>query len=269
MTRPFEPAIQARGTRSERAWWFAFSGDELLVLDGEVPCVADLAETGLDAGPGHYLGRLGELDCFAVGLEPETAVPTRGALEGLRRLFGRLDDDLYALAGRAFQVVEWDRTHRFCGRCGSPTEDMDGARAKRCARCGHLAFPRLSPAVIVLVSRGREMLLARNRSFPLPMYSAVAGFVDPGESLEEAVTREVREEVGIEVAHIRYFGSQPWPYPHSLMVGFTARYASGEIAIDESELLDAAWFSAESLPELPGKLSIARSLIDSFLARNP
>jgi NAD+ diphosphatase len=268
VTRRFVPAIEANGPRTERAWWFAFSGDELLVLDGGVPCVAELAETGVDAGPGHYLGRLAELDCFAVGLDPQTAVPPGGALEGLRRLFGRLDEDLYALAGRAFQVIEWDRSHRFCGRCGSPTEDVVGERAKRCSACEHLAFPRLSPAVIVLVSRGRDMLLARNRSFPLPIYSALAGFVDPGESLEEAVRREVREEVGVEIDNIHYFGSQPWPYPHSLMIGFTARYAGGEIVIDESELVDAAWFSAARLPELPGKLSIARSLIDSFLAAN-
>ena len=269
MSRGFVSGIGPPEPPSERAWWFAFQRSELLVLESEreaaVPCLPDLGEAGVAAEARHYLGRLGGLDCYAVGLSEGAAPPAGTQFHGLRGLYGRLDDDLYALAGRAFQIVEWDRTHRFCGRCGEPTEDTEGERAKRCPACGQLAFPRLSPAVIVLVRRGRELLLARGRAFVGPFYSALAGFVEPGESLEEAVAREVREEVGVEVADIRYFGSQSWPYPHSLMIGFTAVYAGGEIAIDESELVDAGWFSTERLPHLPGKLSIARSLIDAFL----
>ena len=138
-------------------------------------------------------------------------------------LWGSVDDVVWTVAGRAVQLVEWDRTHRYCGRCATPTEVVAGERARRCPTCGLLAFPRLAPAMIVLVTRddGREALLARGTRFPVPMWSCLAGFVEPGETLEEAVHREVREEVGLEVDDVRYWGSQPWPFPHSLMLGFT------------------------------------------------
>jgi NAD+ diphosphatase len=264
----FEPAVSHPERPSATAWWFAFRGSELLVEENgalaSIPCLPDPAA----AGPRHYLGRCGELDCWALGLEEGAAAPPGSGFRGLRSLYGVLSDDHWALAGRAFQVVEWERTHRFCGRCGNETEDAAPERARRCAACGHLAFPRLSPAVIVLVRRGREMLLARGRAFAGPFYSVLAGFVDPGESLEEAVAREIREEVGIEVTAIRYFGSQSWPFPHSLMIGFTAEYAGGEITVDEAEIVDAGWFTAERLPQLPGKLSIARALVDAFLGES-
>jgi len=265
----FVPAVAHPERPSERAWWFAFRGSELLVEENGaaawVPCLPDPAGTG----PRHYLGRLGELDCWALGLDDAAGTHPGSAFRGLRALYGVLEDDHWALAGRAFQLVEWERTHRFCGKCGNETEDATPERARCCPACGHLAFPRLSPAVIVLVRRGEEMLLARGQAFATPLYSALAGFVDPGESLEEAVAREIREEVGIEVTGIRYFGSQSWPFPHSLMIGFTADYAGGEITVDEAEIVDAGWFTAESLPELPGKLSIARALVDAFLAGSP
>ena len=171
------------------------------------------------------------------------------------------------MAGRAFQVVQWDRTHRFCGRCGRATVHHERDRARQCPGCGLVSYPRVSPAVIVLVSRGDRFLLARNASFPGKRYSIIAGFVEAGETLETAVIREIREEVGIEVRNVAYFGSQPWPFPHSLMVGFTAEHASGEIAIDGEEIVDAGWYSPdpEQLPELPNRISISRRLIDSFL----
>jgi NAD+ diphosphatase len=160
----------------------------------------------------------------------------------------------------------WDQTHRFCGRCGEPTVHAPSERAKLCPKCGLLSFPRLSPAVIMLIQRGDEFLLARNPNFPEAFYSVLAGFVEPGESLEEAVAREVREEVGLEVTDIRYFSSQPWPFPHSLMIGFTCTYAGGDIVPQPDEIVHAAWFSRNGeLPRLPGKLSIARKLIDWFL----
>jgi NAD+ diphosphatase len=140
-------------------------------------------------------------------------------------------------------------------------------RAKECPQCGLLAFPRLSPAIIVLVQRRHELLLARPYHFPPGLYSVIAGFVEPGETLEEAVVREVREEVNLAIKDIRYFGSQPWPFPHSLMIGFTATHAGGEISIDDAEIEDAGWFKADALPTLPGKISIARKLIDWFLAK--
>lgn len=263
MTRPFLPGLAPPGPPSEQVLLFAFRGAELLVEENGSAASIPGAERPI----GHYLGRLGEVDCYTEGLEAEAEAPAGAAFRGLRSLYGLLDEDLYAVAGRAFQIVEWDRTHRFCGSCGTPTEDSEGERAKRCPGCRHLAFPRLSPAVIVAVRRGRELLLARGNAFPEQLYSVLAGFVDPGESLEETVVRELREEVGIEVRNVRYFGSQPWPYPHSLMIGFTAEYAGGEIAIDRTEIADAGWFAPERLPEhLPGRLSIARRLVDAFLA---
>jgi NAD+ diphosphatase len=189
------------------------------------------------------------------------------AFEGLRKVYGRLDEDLFWLAARAVQIAEWDRTHCFCGRCGIPLRLRETERAKECPQCGLLHFPRLAPAVIVLVERGHELLMARSRHFAPGVYSVLAGFVEPGETLEEAVEREVLEEVGIRIKDIRYFGSQPWPFPHSLMIGFTATYAGGEIAINDEEIEDAGWFTADNLPGQPGKISIARRLIEWFLAK--
>ena len=231
---------------------------------------------GARAAPAeHYLGAIAEdhpgrhagLPCFAVDL-PDSAQAADGlAFEGLRNLFGLIDEELFAVAGRAFQVVQWDRTHRFCGRCGRATVHHERDRARQCPGCGLVSYPRVSPAVIVLVSRGDRFLLARNASFPGRRYSILAGFVEAGETLEAAAVREIREEVGIEVRNVAYFGSQPWPFPHSLMVGFTAEHASGEIAIDGEEIVDAGWYSAdpEQLPELPNRISISRRIIDSFL----
>jgi NAD+ diphosphatase len=166
------------------------------------------------------------------------------------------------------QIVEWDRTHRFCGACATPTEPVSGERARSCPSCGLACFPRLAPAVIVAVERGDEILLGRGPQFPPGIYSAIAGFVEPGESAEEAVRREVREETGIEVEEVRYFASQPWPYPHSLMLGFQARYRSGELRLDPAELEDAAWFARHDMPMLfPGNVSIAQWLIGDFMRR--
>ena len=267
----FVPALHPPDEAPRAALWFPFRGDQLLVRsDADRAALleyADLASLGADFERAHYLGRLDDLDCYTVELEPEVEPPAEAAFEGLRALYGRLPDALYSIAGRAVQILLWDQTHRFCGRCGQPTVNAPGERAKLCPQCGLLNFPRLSPAVIMLVRRGDEFLLARNRAFAERFFSVLAGFVEPGESLEEAVAREVREEVDLQVGDIRYFGSQPWPFPHSLMIGFTARYVSGEIHPQADEIVEAAWFNRHGeLPRLPGKLSIARRLIDAFLA---
>jgi NAD+ diphosphatase len=186
---------------------------------------------------------------------------------GLRSLFLRIPDPLLALAGRAFQVVEWDLTHRFCGRCGTPTRTKADERAKECPHCGYVAYPRVSPAMMALVTRGREVLLARSHRFVNGVYSALAGFVEPGETIEDCVRREVREEVGVEVAHITYFASQSWAFPHSLMIAYTAEYAGGDIRLEDAEIADAQWFGVDALPPLPPNVSIARRLIDATVAR--
>ncbi len=259
------------GERSGFAWWFVFRESSLLIYQEPspaiLPCLVDLRELGLAPLSRHYLGRLDDRPCYAVEVAEGTVPPAGMAFEGLRQVYGRLDEDLFWVASRAVQIVDWDRTHRFCSRCGVPLNMKTAERAKECPQCGLLYFPRLAPAIIVLVQHDDKLLLARSRHFMPGMYSVLAGFVEPGESLEEAVAREVREEVGIEVKDIRYFGSQPWPFPHSLMVGFTAIYAGGEISLNDNEIENAGWFEVDHLPRIPGKISIARKLIDWFVEK--
>jgi NAD+ diphosphatase len=214
-----------------------------------------------------YLGRLDGRPCFALPLPAEPRLPEGFVLTGLRELFGRLEEPLHGVAGRAFQTVEWYLSHAYCGRCGTPTELVARERARGCPKCGATYFPRINPAVIMLVEREGRMLLARNKLFRGPFYSCLAGFVEPGESLEEAVAREVEEEVGLEIEGTTYVASQPWPFPSQLMIGFTARHRSGEIRVQDSEIVDAGWYGPEGLPELPGRFSLARRLIDGFLER--
>jgi NAD+ diphosphatase len=267
VARAFVPGIEPPRPPSPDSFCLAVRASEILVSangDGLIRR-AELACVPADAAAAHYLGELDGVDCWAVALPDDVDLPEGASLSGLRQLLARADDELFGLAGRALQIVGWDETHRYCGRCGSPTERLTGERAKQCPACGHLAYPRVSPAVIMRVTRGDEILLARGRRFPQPIYSTLAGFVDPGESLEECVVREVREEAGIEITNLAYFGSQPWPFPHSLMVGFTAEHAGGELRIDEEELVDAGWYPRDELPLLPPHGSIARRLIDDWL----
>jgi NAD+ diphosphatase len=250
------------------AWWFAFRGNELLVrVEGEEARVPERLDAGAPS-PLQISFAEGP-EAWAVRLDAGFAPSPGFELLNLRRLWGRIDEEVWRLAGRAFQLLEWDHNHRFCGRCGAETERRERENSRTCPRCGLQHFPRLSPAVIVLIERGGRMLLARSPHFAPGVYSTIAGFVEPGESLEQAVAREVKEEVGVELEDIRYFGSQPWPFPNSLMIGFTSRAAGDELRIDGVEIEDARWFGPDDLPALPGPLSIARALIEDFLARYP
>ena len=211
----------------------------------------------------HYLGRLAEVDCWALAL-PEAPpgwrrMPLRAAMLALEPAVG-------ALAGRASQVLEWDRSHRFCGVCGTPTVLQPGERARICPACRHTAYPRLSPAMMALVWRPGELLLARSPHYAAGMYSALAGFVEAGESLEDCVHREVAEDVALKVEDLRYYGSQSWPFPHSLMVAFTARWAGGDIVPQPGEIEHAQWFGLDALPAIPPRFSIAGRLIRDTLA---
>jgi NAD+ diphosphatase len=249
---------------------FAFRDDKILVGGTEdAPCVPDSSSlNGLGlGGEHHYLGDLAGVACVAVPLPPDAPEPAGWRYAGLRSLFFRLPEPLLAIAARAFQVVEWDRTHRYCGRCGTPTRNKGGERAKECPACGYVAYPRVTPAMMVLVTRGRELLLARAPRFPPGMYSALAGFVEPGETIEDCIHREVREEVGIRVGDIRYFASQSWAFPHSLMIAYTAEYASGELQPDAAEIAEAKWFAWDAVPKLPPSISISRRLIEATVAR--
>jgi NAD+ diphosphatase len=264
----FLPGVELPRDVAPSSLLFVARGLEIVVIRGpERVRIPTLEEASPLADALHFLGSLGERACLAAPLREGVALPPTLELAPARSLFGQIDEAFFALAGRAIAVAEWDRTHRFCGRCGTPTERLPSERARRCPSCETPFYPRIAPAVIVLVQREREILLARNASFPRPWYSALAGFVEAGESLEEAAAREVLEEVGVELSDIRYFGSQPWPFGRSLMIGFNARYLGGEIRVDGTEIAEARWFPADALPHIPPKPSIARRLIDSWLER--
>jgi NAD+ diphosphatase len=254
----------------EKALWFAFRSDRMLVLEDasvRVPLAGSLDGFGLDVLFRLQIGELGGQACWAVEVGADARPPEGMVFEDLRVLFYRVDEEFFRMAGRAKQIVGWHATHRFCGRCGGETKPVPGELAMRCTRCAMMHFPRLSPAAIVLVRRGDRILLAHSPGFPQGLYSVLAGFVEPGESIEEAVVREVREEVGIEVTNVRYFGSQPWPFPNSLMIGFTADYKGGDLVPQPGEIEDAGWYTADDLPQLPPKISIARAMIDDFVSQ--
>lgn len=264
----FKPDFKNTSIDPHRGLWFVYRADKLLVKkDGEnvsIPCGPDLRQFDLTPIQEQYLGDLDDRACFAAELPKDVAIPDRWEARDLRSLFGALEEEFIWVAGRANQLVDWNRSHQFCGRCAAPNEDKDDERAKVCPRCGLINYPRLSPAVIVAVLKDNQLLLAQNQRFRSGFYSVLAGFVEPGETLEDCVRREVLEEVNIKVKNVRYFGSQPWPFPNSLMVGFTAEYAGGEIKVNAAEIVDADWFSADNLPLIPPKITIARWLIDWF-----
>lgn len=266
------PPVTPPPETTPEAWWFLFHGDRLLVETCEdavaVPHGQLSGVRGLRPMRTQYLGTLDGVPCYG-GELAEPVEPDGTTFRGLRSLLGTLPDPLFSLAGRAYQIMDWDRTHLYCGKCGGPTQPLDGERARTCPGCGMHFFPRVTPAVIVAVVRDRKILLAQARRFPSAFYSVLAGFVEPGETFEECVHREVREEVGIEVTNLRYFGSQPWPFPHQLMVGFTAEHAGGDLAIEEKEIIRAGWFDADEIArlEVPRHGTIARRLIEWFLDR--
>jgi len=267
----FTPSHALPTALGDDAFAFAFRGDRVLTVAAAddthaFPSLAALTHAGI-AGVPHFLGLLGGVGCVALNLADDVAEPTGMRFVGLRTLFFKVPEPLLALAARAFQVVDWDRTHRYCGRCGTPTRDRAAERAKECPACGLVAYPRVSPAMMALVTRGHDLLLARAHRFAPGMYSALAGFVEPGETIEDCVRREVREEVGVEVGQITYFASQPWAFPHSLMIAYTAEYAGGDLKVDDAEIAEARWFPADALPHLPPSVSIARRLIEATAAR--
>ena len=268
----FLPAVHPTPTglrMQATAWCFAFFEGKLVLAEsaGDVvqPQVPELLEPLASAR--HYLGLLDDADCWAFTL---SAVPTGFRAVPLRAAMMQFPEPLMLLAGRAAQVLEWDRAHRFCGVCATPTELHAQDRARTCPACGHVAYPRISPAMMALVWREngpeRELLLARSPHYAPGMFSALAGFVEPGESLEQCVVREVAEEVGVQVKNLRYFGSQSWPFPHSLMVAYTAEWVSGEIVPQEAEIEAAGWFSIDALPGIPPRFSIAGHLIRDTVA---
>jgi NAD+ diphosphatase len=268
-SRPFADGVISRPSRFEPAMTPSsdVAGHRYVhVVESRVWVHDDIVDSSWSR---HFLGHLDGHAYWGVDV-PRHDDPSEGAALDLFSFFGRASEDEWLVAGRAVQIVDWARTHRFCGRCGTATEIARNERAMKCPSCGLMAFPRLAPAMITLVTRGpagsdQEALLARGVQFRAPMFSCLAGFVEPGETLEGAVVREVREEVGVEVGNVRYLGSQPWPFPHSLMLGFRADWVSGEIVCDPNEILEANWYRKDDLPPIPPGISIARKLIDHWL----
>jgi NAD+ diphosphatase len=246
-----------------RGLWFVMRETRMLVAepDNALPHHIDLVGPTLRQ---QYLGTLAGAHCFSAEVAADTDAPAGWRWSDLRSLFGRLDDAVYALAGRAVQLIDWDRTHQFCGRCGTATVVKTSERSRECPSCGLTAYPRLAPALMALIRRmPDEILLARSPRFAPGVHSALAGFAEPGETLEQCLHREVFEEVGLRVRNLRYFASQPWPFPHSLMIAFICDYESGTINPDPNEIESAKWFKLDDLPQLPQPISIARRLIDA------
>tara|TARA_R110002110_G_scaffold14698_1_gene67651 strand:+ start:76802 stop:77614 length:813 start_codon:yes stop_codon:yes gene_type:complete len=256
------------------------SGDEVHIVFQRGALVSDLRSTEacliddaqVRAGEWRIVSRLflgfwHERPCYALEIdEVEQLDPMQFQTGNLYQILGRVDEALFALAGRASQLLDWERDHQFCGRCGQRMRVDQAERAMCCDTCSIINYPRIAPCIIVLITRGEELLLARNANFPRPMYSTLAGFIEAGETAEETLIREVREEVGVEVKNLRYFQSQSWPFPNQLMLGYFAEYAGGDIVCDPAEIADAQWFHYSDLPMIPPRSSISGQLIEHYIA---
>ncbi|MBU3190415.1 NAD(+) diphosphatase [Clostridium bowmanii] len=260
------PAVVAILPESNEDIYFLFCKDELLVksVDNKaiIPAIKDLEN--LELNNTQYFGSINGENCFCGELSKECIIPSNMYFSKFKALTHHLPSDMFWIGGRAIQIVNFNNDHKYCGRCGTFAENVPGERAKKCPKCGLVNYPRISPAIIVAVVREGKLLLAHNTQSALDLYSVVAGFVEVGETFEDCVAREVREETGINVKNIKYFGNQPWPFPNSLMIGFTAEYASGEIQVDGKEISQANWYSPSEIPITPDSISIAKKLINWF-----
>ena len=253
----------------ERKYWFVFCKGDLLLektSDGRytIPYQEEAPTPLKEWTNVHTITPFGDDDVRTYTIDGPVIDNPRYEMCGLRATYNKLPHELYQIAGKCQEILYWDANTRFCGVCGGPMK-MHTEISKRCTHCGKEIWPLLATAIIVLIRREDKVLLVHARNFRGKFFGLVAGFVETGETLEEAVVREVHEEVGIKIKNIRYFASQPWPYPCGLMVGFTAVYVSGELHLQRSELDDAGWFDRDHLPPVPDKMSIARQLIDSWL----
>lgn len=266
--------VNARETHeeNEHTYWFIFKGYELLVYADphtgayNVPTSKDIECLRPMICDIQYFGQIDEKDSYIASLSE--SVSLKGfILKGLRYLYHEIEDDWYLLANRACHLNNWKKMNRYCGCCGEVMNRSSDEVAMLCGNCGNIVYPRISPAVIVAITKGERILLAHGARFSGKMYSVLAGYVEAGETLEDCVQREVMEEVGIRIKNIKYFSSQPWPYPDSLMVAFTAEHESGEISVDGKEIEDANWYCKDDLPELPSRASVAMKLIEAWMNR--
>lgn len=268
MTPRFQRAYPPARPTNSHVFWFPFQSHKLLVQEQESTLTLlegdESIFAGLSVGPDIIIGTLGDTACMACSISPEQALPSGWRALDLRSLFGQVDDTIYAIAGYASQLLLWQRNSRFCPACGRATEQQPHAWGRVCPDCGICNYPPVTPAVLVLVHDGDKVLLTHQPGWG-KRYSMIAGFVEPGETLEACVQREVMEEVGVTVTDITYAGSQPWPFPHQLLLVFTARYVSGELRLDLEELDDAAWFAYDALPELPGASGLPYRLMTQWV----
>ncbi len=254
------------GPARDDRWVVLRAPDDVLVIGAPHDPTIIVGSEGIPADVTPLLvGQHHGAHVWAAGVDAAVPAPLGAEFVGARQLIGALDPQAFGLFARARMLVDWERTHRFCGACGTPSVMAAHEHVVECPRCGLRRYPRISPVVIVAVTRGDEILLAQPQRARRATHTVLAGFVEVGESLEQAVAREVAEEVGITVGDLANAGSQSWPFPHALMVGFTARYVAGEITPEPTELVDAGWYAADALPELPPRGSISRALIDAFV----
>lgn len=270
----FVPGHRAPEIIGERVACCVFHGNRMFISRaGGQPAIPhwDTATCDFDLDSAHYLGTLDGTPCYGLMLPHEAALPAGLELLGMRALILEGNETAAAVAGQAFQTLEWARTHRHCGSCGAPTLPHATDRAVECGDCKLVFYPRIAPVIMALVYRNRgsnsEILLTRKPGYAPGRYTVVAGFVEAGESLEQCLAREVMEEVGVAIHAPRYFGSQPWPFPNSLVMAFSAEWMDGEARPDLTELEDARWFPVDALPDLPEPVHISRQLIDDTLNR--
>lgn len=270
----FVPGHRAPGIIGEQVACCIFHGSRMFISRaGGQPAIPhwDTATCGFDLDSAHYLGTLDGTPCYGLMLPREATLPAGLELLGMRALILEGNETAAAVAGQAFQILEWARTHRHCGSCGAPTLPHATDRAVECVDCKLVFYPRIAPVIMALVYRNHgsnsEILLTRKPGYAPGRYTVVAGFVEAGESLEHCVAREVMEEVGVTIRNLRYFGSQPWPFPNSLVMAFSAEWTDGEARPDLTEIEEARWFPVDALPDLPEPVHISRQLIDDTLNR--
>lgn len=253
---------------TQDTWWFVFYKDQLLLEKQKDAFTVPYGQSSPIAPPQgttvHEVTTLNGRPCKAFAIEQPIEENSVYTLTGLRAAYDSIPLEQYQAAGKAFEILHWDRNSRYCPACGTRMEQRE-AIMKKCPTCANEMYPAISTAIIVLIRKEDSILLVRARNFKGTFHGLVAGFLETGETLEECVHREVREETGLEVKNITYFDNQPWPYPSGLMVGFVADYAGGEIKLQQEELSEAAFYTRDNLPEIPRKLSLARKLIDSWL----
>ncbi|MBA3661806.1 MAG: NAD(+) diphosphatase [Gammaproteobacteria bacterium] len=250
--------------------WFVFQDDRLLLTQnpqGRLPSPQQLLQLNKNFLRHFAVGQFNQIDCYCAEIATDIALPHDVIAIPLKKSFEILGHEWFVAATKSYSVINWDKNHRFCGRCGSKTIHKVGVFERICTHCQLVLYPRISPSMIVLIKRDDTILMARSPHFPPGVFGLIAGFVEMGESIEDTVHREVHEEVGIQVKNLQYFGSQSWPFPDALMIGFIADYAMGELKIDNIEIEQAGWYHYTNLPGRPSsKLSIAGRLLDHYIA---